>query len=100
MATTGGTKTLSVVFPKSSIRASSTSVWASPVTKRALIMAYLNIKNIVKKITTQVDDGSCVTYTREEGFGNFMKMVHNGIEYGDMKLISKAYYNVLKNAGG
>ncbi|KAL8458467.1 hypothetical protein ACS0TY_036108 [Phlomoides rotata] len=33
------------------------------------------------------------------GSGNFVKMVHNGIEYGDMQLISEAY-DVLKNAGG
>ncbi|EYU40043.1 hypothetical protein MIMGU_mgv1a019477mg [Erythranthe guttata] len=45
------------------------------------------------------DDGPCVTYIGEGGSGNFVKMVHNGIEYGDMQLISEAY-DVLKNVGG
>jgi len=46
-----------------------------------------------------VDSGSCVTYVAEGGAGNFVKMVHNGIEYGDMQLISEAY-DLLKTVGG
>ncbi|MBA0621687.1 hypothetical protein Godav_007288 [Gossypium davidsonii] len=46
-----------------------------------------------------VEDGPCVTYIGEGGSGNFVKMVHNGIEYGDMQLISEAY-DVLKHVGG
>ncbi|PIN05109.1 6-phosphogluconate dehydrogenase [Handroanthus impetiginosus] len=61
--------------------------------------AYLNIHHILEKIAAQVDDGPCVTYIGEGGSGNFVKMVHNGIEYGDMQLISEAY-DVLKNVGG
>ena len=61
--------------------------------------AYQNIEDIVKKVAAQVDDGPCVTYIGEGGSGNFVKMVHNGIEYGDMQLISEAY-DVLKNVGG
>ncbi|XP_047971012.1 6-phosphogluconate dehydrogenase, decarboxylating 3, chloroplastic-like [Salvia hispanica] len=61
--------------------------------------AYLNIHNILDKVAAQVDDGPCVTYIGEGGSGNFVKMVHNGIEYGDMQLISEAY-DVLKNVGG
>ncbi|KAF9626120.1 hypothetical protein IFM89_030967 [Coptis chinensis] len=61
--------------------------------------AYLNIEEIVKKVAAQVEDGPCVTYIGEGGSGNFVKMVHNGIEYGDMQLISEAY-DVLKNVGG
>ncbi len=34
----------------------------------------------------QVDDGPCVTYIGEGGAGNYVKMVHNGIEYGDMQV--------------
>jgi 6-phosphogluconate dehydrogenase len=48
---------------------------------------------------TQVNDGPCVTYVGPGGAGNFVKMVHNGIEYGDMQLISEAY-DVLKTVGG
>ncbi|KAI3707093.1 hypothetical protein L6452_25305 [Arctium lappa] len=61
--------------------------------------AYSNIKDIVEKVAAQVEDGPCVTYIGEGGSGNFVKMVHNGIEYGDMQLISEAY-DVLKNVGG
>ena len=39
-------------------------------------------------MSAQVDDGPCVTYIGDGGAGNFVKMVHNGIEYGDMQLIS------------
>ncbi len=40
----------------------------------------------------QVEDGSpCCDWVGEEGAGHFVKMVHNGIEYGDMQLICEAY---------
>ena len=41
----------------------------------------------------------CVTYCGNGGAGHFVKMVHNGIEYGDMQLIAEAY-DLLKNVGG
>ena len=47
----------------------------------------------------QVNDGPCVTYVGPGGAGNFVKMVHNGIGYGDMQLISEAY-DVLRTVGG
>ncbi len=43
----------------------------------------------------QVDDGPCVMYIGDGGAGNFVKMVHNGIEYGDMQLISGALIDVV-----
>lgn len=61
--------------------------------------AYNNIRDILEKVAAQVEDGPCVTYIGEGGSGNFVKMVHNGIEYGDMQLISEAY-DVLKHVGG
>eukprot|EP00245_Coleochaete_scutata_P004055 TRINITY_DN1623_c0_g1_i1.p1 TRINITY_DN1623_c0_g1~~TRINITY_DN1623_c0_g1_i1.p1 ORF type:complete len:567 (-),score=127.77 TRINITY_DN1623_c0_g1_i1:596-2296(-) len=61
--------------------------------------AYEYVEDIVKKVAAQVDDGPCVTYIGKGGAGNFVKMVHNGIEYGDMQLISEAY-DVLKSVGG
>lgn len=61
--------------------------------------AYQYIKDIVEKVAAQVDGSACVTYIGEGGAGNFVKMVHNGIEYGDMQLISEAY-DVLKTIGG
>ncbi|KAJ4752155.1 hypothetical protein LUZ62_031285 [Rhynchospora pubera] len=60
--------------------------------------AYTNVESILSKIAAQVDDGPCVTYVGPGGAGNFVKMVHNGIEYGDMQLISEAY-DILKHVG-
>ncbi len=53
--------------------------------------AYEHIRPIWEKIAAQVDDGPCVTYIGTDGAGHFVKMVHNGIEYGDMQLIAEAY---------
>ncbi|MEL6816465.1 MAG: NADP-dependent phosphogluconate dehydrogenase, partial [Cyanobacteria bacterium J06598_3] len=61
--------------------------------------AYDAIEPIVTKIAAQVDDGPCVTYIGKGGSGHFVKMVHNGIEYGDMQLIAEAY-DLLKNTVG
>ncbi|MGB7086864.1 MAG: NADP-dependent phosphogluconate dehydrogenase [Phormidesmis sp.] len=61
--------------------------------------AYDAIEPIVTKIAAQVDDGPCVTYIGKGGSGHFVKMVHNGIEYGDMQLIAEAY-DLLKNTLG
>lgn len=61
--------------------------------------AYKEIEPIVTKIAAQVDDGPCVTYIGPGGSGHYVKMVHNGIEYGDMQLIAEAY-DLLKNAAG
>eukprot|EP01018_Ginkgo_biloba_P008010 Gb_19037 [translate_table: standard] len=60
--------------------------------------AYKYIEDIVLKVAAQVDSGPCVTYIGKGGSGNFVKMVHNGIEYGDMQLIAEAY-DVLKSVG-
>eukprot|EP00002_Diphylleia_rotans_P011730 TRINITY_DN2309_c0_g3_i1.p2 TRINITY_DN2309_c0_g3~~TRINITY_DN2309_c0_g3_i1.p2 ORF type:complete len:472 (+),score=115.24 TRINITY_DN2309_c0_g3_i1:79-1494(+) len=61
--------------------------------------AYDVLEPVLKKIAAQVDDGPCVTYIGKGGAGNYVKMVHNGIEYGDMQLISEAY-DILRNIGG
>lgn len=59
--------------------------------------AYKELEPIVTKIAAQVDDGPCVTYIGPGGAGHYVKMVHNGIEYGDMQLIAEAY-DLLANA--
>ncbi|NEQ07387.1 MAG: decarboxylating NADP(+)-dependent phosphogluconate dehydrogenase [Moorea sp. SIO4E2] len=61
--------------------------------------AYQDLEPILTKIAAQVDDGPCVTYIGPGGAGHYVKMAHNGIEYGDMQLIAEAY-DVLKNALG
>jgi 6-phosphogluconate dehydrogenase len=61
--------------------------------------AYKELEPILVKIAAQVNDGPCVTYIGPRGAGHYVKMVHNGIEYGDMQLIAEAY-DLLKNAAG
>ena len=53
--------------------------------------SYQHLEPILTKIAAQVDDGPCVTYIGPGGAGHYVKMVHNGIEYGDMQLIAEAY---------
>ena len=53
--------------------------------------AYDHVKPILESIAARSDSGPCVTYVGADGAGHFVKMVHNGIEYGDMQLIAEAY---------
>ena len=53
--------------------------------------AYEQIRPIWEAIAAKVPDGPCVTYIGPGGSGHFVKMVHNGIEYGDMQLIAETY---------
>jgi len=56
------------------------------------------MKPIFESISAKVDGVPCVTHIGPGGAGHFVKMVHNGIEYGDMQLICEAY-NIFKAAG-
>ena len=58
--------------------------------------AYALVEPIFTKIAAQVDGEPCCTYIGPDGAGHYVKMVHNGIEYGDMQLIAEAYY-IMKN---
>jgi 6-phosphogluconate dehydrogenase len=53
--------------------------------------AYEQIRPVWEKIAAKVDDGPCVAYIGPDGAGHFVKMIHNGIEYGDMQLIAESY---------
>src|SRR5580658_3077758 len=54
--------------------------------------AWPHIKDIFQSIAAKVEDGtSCCDWVGEDGAGHYVKMVHNGIEYGDMQLICEAY---------
>ncbi|AKT40234.1 NADP-dependent phosphogluconate dehydrogenase [Chondromyces crocatus] len=61
--------------------------------------AYEALAPILTKIAAQHADGPCVAYMGPGGAGHYVKMIHNGIEYGDMQLIAEAY-DVLKTIGG
>lgn len=53
--------------------------------------AYELVRPIWEAIAAKTDDGPCVTYLGPDGAGHYVKMVHNGIEYGDMQLIAEVY---------
>lgn len=59
------------------------------------IEAWAHIEPIFTKIAAKAEDGSpCCSWVGGGGSGHFVKMVHNGIEYGDMQLISEAYWQL------
>jgi 6-phosphogluconate dehydrogenase len=54
--------------------------------------AWQHVKPIFQRISAKVEDGTpCCDWVGSDGAGHFVKMVHNGIEYGDMQLICEAY---------
>ncbi len=61
--------------------------------------AYDFVKPIFEAISAKTSSGPCVTHVGPDGAGHFVKMVHNGIEYGDMQLIAEAY-DLLRKALG
>ena len=55
--------------------------------------AWPHVKKIFQSIAAKVEDGSpCCDWVGENGAGHYVKMIHNGIEYGDMQLICEAYH--------
>ncbi len=54
--------------------------------------AWKHVKKIFQDIAAKVDGIPCCDWIGRDGAGHFVKMVHNGIEYGDMQLISEAYF--------
>lgn len=61
--------------------------------------AYELVAPIFTNIAAKADSVPCVSYIGPDGAGHYVKMVHNGIEYGDMQLIAESY-SVLKHIGG
>ncbi len=54
--------------------------------------AWKHVEPILTAIAAKVDGDPCCTYIGPDGAGHYVKMVHNGIEYGDMQLICEAYH--------
>ncbi|NLN93751.1 MAG: decarboxylating NADP(+)-dependent phosphogluconate dehydrogenase [Candidatus Hydrogenedens sp.] len=55
--------------------------------------AWPEVKEIFQTICAQTDEGeACCDWVGEDGAGHFVKMVHNGIEYGDMQMICESYH--------
>ena len=61
--------------------------------------SYAVIKEIMEAIAAKSDEGHCVSFIGKNSAGHYTKMVHNGIEYAFMQLISEVY-NILKSVGG
>ena len=53
--------------------------------------AWTRIRDVLEAISAKTDAGPCVTHVGPDGAGHFVKMVHNGIEYGDMQIIAEVY---------
>jgi 6-phosphogluconate dehydrogenase len=77
------------------------ALWGPSIMPGGDRQSYEHLKPILEKIAAKApEDGKpCVTYIGSGGAGHFVKMVHNGIEYGDMQLIAEAY-DLLKNVAG
>jgi 6-phosphogluconate dehydrogenase len=61
--------------------------------------AWKHVKPIFEAIAAKTESGPCVAHCGPDGAGHFVKMVHNGIEYGDMQLIAEAYDLLRRSLG-
>ncbi|MFQ5854161.1 MAG: NADP-dependent phosphogluconate dehydrogenase [Anaerolineae bacterium] len=67
------------------------ALWGPSIMPGGQREAYALVEPIYTAIAARVEDEPCVTYIGPRGSGHYVKMVHNGIEYGDMQLIAEAY---------
>ena len=61
--------------------------------------SWRSIQPVFEAIAAKSDSGPCVTHVGPDGAGHYVKMVHNGIEYGDMQLIAEAYEMLRRGLG-
>ena len=67
------------------------ALWGPSIMPGGQLQAYTHVEQIFTDIAAKVNGDPCVTYIGPRGAGHYVKMVHNGIEYGDMQLIAEAY---------
>jgi 6-phosphogluconate dehydrogenase len=67
------------------------ALWGPSIMPGGQPEAWALVKPVFEAISAKVQDEPCVAYMGPRGAGHFVKMVHNGIEYGDMQLIAEAY---------
>ncbi len=67
------------------------ALWGPAIMPGGQPEAYALIEPVFRAIAAQAEGQPCVTYIGPRGAGHYVKMVHNGIEYGDMQLIAEAY---------
>jgi 6-phosphogluconate dehydrogenase len=75
------------------------ALWGPAIMPGGQPQAWELVKPIFESISAKVNGEPCVTYVGPRGAGHYVKMVHNGIEYGDMQLIAEAY-DILKRGVG
>jgi 6-phosphogluconate dehydrogenase len=67
------------------------ALWGPAIMPGGQLDAYSLVEPIFRAIAAKAEGEPCVTYIGPRGAGHFVKMVHNGIEYGDMQLIAESY---------
>ena len=75
------------------------ALWGPSIMPGGNREAYDRIAPVLEKIAARTDDGPCVTYCGRDAAGHYVKMVHNGIEYGIMQLICEVY-DILRRGQG
>lgn len=76
------------------------ALWGPAIMPGGQLQAWEAVAPVLKAIAAKVEDGlPCVAYMGPRGAGHYVKMVHNGIEYGDMQLIAEIY-DLLKRGLG
>jgi len=75
------------------------ALWGPSIMPGGQPEAWKMVQPIFTAIAAKVNGDPCVTYVGPRGSGHYVKMVHNGIEYGDMQLIAESY-DILKRIGG
>jgi 6-phosphogluconate dehydrogenase len=75
------------------------ALWGPSIMPGGQREAWEMVKPIFTAIAARVNGDPCVSYIGPRGSGHYVKMVHNGIEYGDMQLIAESY-DILKRIGG
>ncbi len=61
--------------------------------------AWVVVQDLLQSIAAEVDGEPCCDWVGSDGSGHFVKMVHNGIEYGDMQVIAEAYHIMAAGLG-
>lgn len=76
------------------------ALWGPSLMPGGAAAAWETVRPMLRAIAARADDGEpCVAWIGPEGAGHYVKMVHNGIEYGDMELIAEIYDLLHRGAG-
>ena len=75
------------------------ALWGQSIIPRGTKGAYGHLEPILKAIAAKSDYGACVSYIGPRSAGHYVKMAHNGIEYGDMQLIAETYELMRRGLG-